>query len=126
EVWDKAVTFLYRAGRQALSRSANREAVGLFEQAIGSLGHLPRSQTTLEQAVDLRMDLRVALLALGQFDKMRAYVVEAEALARDPRRPDWLRLVVRFLRQLFRNPRPAAGRTAGLLGRGVGAAPGGR
>src|SRR5262244_1647457 len=83
EVWDKAVTFLHRAGRQAMSRSANREAVGLFEQAIGSLGHLPRSQTTLEQAVDLRMDLRVALLALGQFDKMRAYVVEAEALARD-------------------------------------------
>ena len=83
EVWDKAVTFLHRAGRQALSRSANREAVGLFEQAIGPLGHLPRSQTTLEQAVDLRLDLRVALLALGQFDKMRAYLVEAEALARD-------------------------------------------
>src|SRR5262247_344323 len=83
EVWDKAVTFLHRAGRQALSRSANREAVGLFEQAIGPLGHLPRNQTTLEQAVDLRLDLRVALLALGQFDKMRAYLVEAEALARD-------------------------------------------
>src|SRR5499426_2632248 len=83
EVWDKAVTFLHRAGRQALSRSANREAVGLFEQAIGPLGHLPRSQTTLEQAVDLRLDLRVALLALGQFDKMRAYLVEAEALAQD-------------------------------------------
>src|SRR5262249_8412094 len=60
EVWDKAVTFLHRAGRQAMSRSANREAVGLFEQAIGPLGHLPRSQTALAQAVDLRLDLRVA------------------------------------------------------------------
>src|SRR5262249_12030821 len=60
---------------------------------IGPLGHLPRSKATLAQAVDLRLDLRVALLALGQFDKMRVYLVEAEALARDladPHRLGWL------------------------------------
>src|SRR5262245_9632910 len=93
EVWDKAVTFLHRAGRQAIARSANREAVDLFEQAIVALGHLPRTQATLEQAVDLRLDLRVALLALGQFDKMRAYLREAEVLARDladPQRLGWV------------------------------------
>src|SRR5262245_28325501 len=83
EVWDKAVTFLHRAGLQAIARSANREAVDLFEQAIGPLGHLPRSQTTLAQAVDLRLELRVALLALGEFDKMGVYLGEAEGLARD-------------------------------------------
>src|SRR5262249_12633749 len=77
EVWDKAVTFLHRAGLQAIARSANREAVDLFEQAIVLLGHLPRTQATLEQAVDLRLDLRVALLALGPFDQMRAALREA-------------------------------------------------
>src|SRR5499426_1014354 len=122
EVWDKAVTFLHRAGRQALSRSANREAVGLFEQAIGSLGHLPRSQTTLEQAVDLRMDLRVALLALGQFDKMRAYLVEAEALARDLADPHRLGWVSGYLGQYFWITAQSAAETRVYLEGALGAA----
>ena len=83
EVWDKAVVFLRRAGLQAMSRSANREAIGLFEHAMGPLAHLPQSKTTLEQAVDLRPDLRVALFALGHLDKVRACLAEAEGLARD-------------------------------------------
>jgi len=122
EVWDKAVTFLHRAGRQALSRSANREAVDLFEQAIGSLDHLPRSQTTLEQAVDLRMDLRVALLALGQFDKMRAYVVEAEALARDLADPHRLGWVSGYLGQYFWITAQSAAETRVYLEGALGAA----
>ena len=41
EVWDKAVAYLRQAGTKALERSANREAVGCFEQALVALEHLP-------------------------------------------------------------------------------------
>jgi DNA-binding SARP family transcriptional activator len=101
EAWEKAVTFLQRAGVQAMTRSANREAVDLFEQTIDALGHLPQNRTTLEQAVDLRLNLRVALIALGQLDKLRAYLAEAERLARDladRRRLGWVSV---YLGQYF-------------------------
>jgi class 3 adenylate cyclase/DNA-binding IscR family transcriptional regulator len=55
QVWEKAVTYSREAGNKALARSANREAVACFEQAIAALGHLPESRTTLEQAVDMRL-----------------------------------------------------------------------
>ncbi len=83
EVWGKTATYSREAGSKALARSANREAVARFEQAIAALGHLPQSRTALEQAVDLRLDLRVALIALGELDRLQAYLVEAEGLARD-------------------------------------------
>jgi hypothetical protein len=40
-----------------LARSANREAVSDFEQALVALGHLPETRERLEQAIDLRFDL---------------------------------------------------------------------
>ena len=49
----KAVTYLRQAGAKALARSANREAVACFEQALTALRHLPESRETLEQAIDL-------------------------------------------------------------------------
>src|ERR671936_101588 len=41
EVWEKAVAYCRQAGAKAGARSANREAVVYFEQALGALGHLP-------------------------------------------------------------------------------------
>jgi predicted ATPase len=40
EVWDKAVTYCRQAGEKTMARSAHREAVGYFEQALGALPHL--------------------------------------------------------------------------------------
>ena len=40
----KAVTYLRQAGVKALARSANREAVSCFEQALTALGHLPETR----------------------------------------------------------------------------------
>ncbi len=81
-MWAKAVAFLQRAGVQALTRSANREAVGLFEQAIAALEHVPQTAEALRQAVDLRFDFRNALFALGDLPEMMSHLSEAEALAR--------------------------------------------
>src|SRR5262249_1551708 len=37
EAWDKAVAYCRQAGEKAMARSAYREAVGYFEQALGAL-----------------------------------------------------------------------------------------
>ena len=61
EVWDKALAYCRQAGEKALGRSAYREAVGSFEQALSALSHLPETRATREQAIDLRLALRSAL-----------------------------------------------------------------
>ena len=61
EVWDKALAYCRQAGEKAMARSAHREAVGYFEQALSALPHLPEQRDTLEQAIDLRLALRSAL-----------------------------------------------------------------
>jgi tetratricopeptide (TPR) repeat protein len=54
EVWDKALAYGRQAGEKAMARSAHRDAVGSFEQALSALAHLPEQHDTIEQAVDLR------------------------------------------------------------------------
>jgi class 3 adenylate cyclase/tetratricopeptide (TPR) repeat protein len=89
EVWDKALTYCRQAGEKAIARSAYREAVEYFEQALSALPHLPEQCATREQAIDLRLALRSALLPSGDLGRILAYLREAEALAEaldDPRR----------------------------------------
>ena len=82
EEWAKAVTYLQQAGAKALARSAHREAVTRFEQALTALTHLAETRETVEQAIDLRFDLRNALLPLVEWGRIEEYLREAEALAR--------------------------------------------
>ena len=82
ELWEQAVSYLHQAGLKALVRSANREAVTCFEQALVALGHRPESRETLEQAIELRFDLKTALLPLGAIERIIDYLREAEGLAR--------------------------------------------
>ncbi len=93
EVWDKALAYCRQAGARAFAQSANREAVAHFEQALGALAHLPESPATVEQAIDLRFDLRSSLVPLGALDKVLEHLREAERLARaldDRRRLGWV------------------------------------
>jgi class 3 adenylate cyclase/tetratricopeptide (TPR) repeat protein len=82
EMWEQAVTYLRQAGGTALARSANREAVTCFEQALAALQHLPESRERLEQAIDLRFDLRTSLFPLGELERIFGCLREAEGLAR--------------------------------------------
>ena len=105
EVWDKALAYCRQAGEKALARSANREAVGYFEQALSALQHLPEKRDTREQAIDLRLALRSALLPSGDFGRILASLREAESLAAaldDPRRLGQV--------SLFLSPFPLHGR----------------
>ena len=82
ERWEPAVAYLRQAGVKALARSANREAVTCFEQALTALAHLPETRERQEQAIDLRFDLRTALHPLGEFERILRCLREAEDLAR--------------------------------------------
>ena len=93
EVWDKAVTYCRQAGIKALARLAHREAVAYFEQALTALAQFPETRDTLEQAIDLRFDLRNALLPLEEQARIFDHLCAAEALAEqlgDDRRLGWI------------------------------------
>ena len=77
EQWKQAVTYFQQAGEQAVARSAHREAVAAFEQALGALQHLPDSRDTHAQAIDLRLDLRTALYPLGELGRVRVCLQDA-------------------------------------------------
>src|SRR5262245_10353013 len=89
EVWDKVLVYCRQAGEKAMVRSAYREAVGYFEQALRALPHLPETRDAHEQAIDLRLALRTALTPAGDMERILVSLREAEALAAafdDPRR----------------------------------------
>ncbi|MGH7314735.1 MAG: AAA family ATPase [Candidatus Rokuibacteriota bacterium] len=83
EIWDRAVTYLRQAGGKALERSTSPEAISFFEQALLALRHLPERQDTSEQAIDIRLDLRRALVPLGEREPIREHLQTAERLAAD-------------------------------------------
>ena len=82
ELWEKAVAYLRQAGLRAMARAANREAIAHLEQALGALRRLPATRETTELTIDIRIDLRNALLPLGDQAGMGDHLHEAEALAR--------------------------------------------
>jgi class 3 adenylate cyclase/tetratricopeptide (TPR) repeat protein len=81
DVWDKAVMYGRQAGAKAYARGADREAKAYLEQALGILQHLPESRATLEQAIDLRLDLQFAFVTLGELGSMLDHLRAAESLA---------------------------------------------
>ena len=52
---DEAVRYLRQAGNRAAARSANREAVALFEQAVAVLAELPETPEILVRTIDIRI-----------------------------------------------------------------------
>ncbi len=60
----KAVGYLHRAGDKAVARSAPREAVGFFEEALRALAGLPETTENLSEALDLYIALGPAQIAL--------------------------------------------------------------
>nr|WP_246669600.1 BTAD domain-containing putative transcriptional regulator [Bradyrhizobium sp. KBS0725] len=77
----EAVGYWRKAGQLATARSAGREAVTFFEQALHLLRTLPESQSALEQGFDIRLELRPVLLELGRGPRILECLGEAEALA---------------------------------------------
>jgi len=81
ELWAQAADYLRRAGVKAFERSANREAVVWFEQALEVVERLPDGPTTQSEAADLHLGLRNALTLLGEHERTLAHLHQAQALA---------------------------------------------
>ena len=81
EAWHKAATYLRQAGQRTMTRSSYGAAAGLFREALQALERLPESPDTLAQAIDIRLELRLALIPLGRYHDALAVMREAEGLA---------------------------------------------
>jgi transcriptional regulator with AAA-type ATPase domain/tetratricopeptide (TPR) repeat protein len=93
ERWAEAVRYAGQAGRKAFDRSANREAVASFEDALAALAHVSETPETLAEAIDIRLVARSALLQLAELSRVERYLREAETLASalgDRRRLGWV------------------------------------
>src|SRR5262249_36858537 len=82
ELWGKAVGHLRKAGLRALGRGANQEAVAHLDQALMALRHLPAAWQTIELTIDIHIEIRNALLGLGDHTRGGGHLREAQALAR--------------------------------------------
>jgi len=80
-----------------MARAANLEAVVFFERALDALANLPDRHEKLEQAVDLRLELRNALFLSGEFDRLHRCLREAESFAETLGDPEKLGRVLNFL-----------------------------
>src|SRR5262249_36995826 len=81
EVWDRAVVHLRKAGVRAVERSPKREAITCLERALAALAPLPQRRETLQDAFDIRLELRTALARLAEIRTLRERLREADALA---------------------------------------------
>jgi tetratricopeptide (TPR) repeat protein len=90
---ERAAEYLRQAGARAAARSAHREAVTFFEQALEIVEAEGPRGPALATAVDLVFDLRASLAPLGEFtrtfDHLRRAAAHAEALG-DRRRLGWV------------------------------------
>ena len=80
-LWDKAVRYSRQAGNRALDRSAARDALAAFDQALAALRELPENRERTEQLIDLCFDQRNALYALGELARLGQVLNEGRALA---------------------------------------------
>jgi class 3 adenylate cyclase/tetratricopeptide (TPR) repeat protein len=81
ELREKAVHYLRQAGAKAATRSAFHDARVWLEQALEVVEALPESPSTMEQAFEIRLELRPVLNLLGEARQALERLREAEALA---------------------------------------------
>jgi DNA-binding NtrC family response regulator/tetratricopeptide (TPR) repeat protein len=81
EMREKAAIYLRQAGNRAAARSALADARDWFEQALALLETLPPSPIFLEQAFEIRLELRPVLTQLGEPRRVLERLREAEAIA---------------------------------------------
>jgi tetratricopeptide (TPR) repeat protein len=81
ELWDRALPYLREAGVRDLAAGAQREAAACLEQAIDCLERVPDAASRKAEGIDLRIELRHALVLLGEFERMGLHLATAERLA---------------------------------------------
>jgi class 3 adenylate cyclase/tetratricopeptide (TPR) repeat protein len=77
--WVKAAHYGQVAAQKALARSAFRDATGYFESAIRAVDKLPETIEREQQAIDLRIEARLAFAPLGSMERWFGLCRDAEA-----------------------------------------------
>jgi tetratricopeptide (TPR) repeat protein len=80
-LWRKAATYLRQAGVKAEARSGLLDALEWLKQALGAARRLPEGRTTLEQAFEICLELRLVLIQLAEPRQALEFMREAEVLA---------------------------------------------
>jgi class 3 adenylate cyclase/tetratricopeptide (TPR) repeat protein len=81
--WREVVRFSRLSGGKALDHCAYIDASRFFGQAIDALAHLPWDRATLENSIDLRLQLRTVYSATSRLGEWADMAQEAEATARE-------------------------------------------
>jgi tetratricopeptide (TPR) repeat protein len=90
---ERAVEYLRQAGAKAAARSAHREAVTFYEQALEVIEADSPREDAVTTAIDLVFALRASLAPLGEFTRTLAHLHRAEERAEaigDLRRLGWI------------------------------------
>lgn len=80
EVWPAASAYGLKAAERANRSCAWYDAIKFLENAIAAAAHLPETPEALEQAIEMRIQLRVALAALSDLPRLRSVLAEARTL----------------------------------------------
>jgi predicted ATPase len=80
EIWDKALRYLWQAARKASSRWAFREAARYLDLALEVIGRMPDRDENAEQELDIRLELRTALLPAALTGRIAEIIQHAIAL----------------------------------------------
>jgi class 3 adenylate cyclase/predicted ATPase len=126
ELSDKAVRYLHQAGLKAVARSANREAVALFQEALAILDRQPETRETLREAVDIGIALGPALIAIQSAASLEVEAAYARTRERCERLDDparlfpvlWGQWYVHYNKGRYPEARAIAGRLLDVAGRG--------
>jgi predicted ATPase/class 3 adenylate cyclase len=81
ERWDRAVVFCRQAGAKAMARFALRDASAHLERALTASTHLSETREVIEQAIDVRLELRNAIYQLGEVERGMTHLRDAKSLA---------------------------------------------
>lgn len=78
QAWQKASHYGQLAARKAFARSAFRDATQYFQVAMDAVDKLPESTAREQQAIDLRIEARLAFASLGNIEQWFELCRDAE------------------------------------------------
>jgi tetratricopeptide (TPR) repeat protein len=81
EDWDRALHYLWQAGRRATQQFADLEAMNYLERALEVAQKLPSKKRSYADEIDIRFELHNALVPLGRQQRNLEVLLAAEKLA---------------------------------------------
>src|SRR6185295_18974038 len=90
ELWDKALGYLRQAARKASARWAFREASRYLELALDAIKRLADHPNNIAQEIDIRLDLRNALVPQARHTKVAEILERASNLGEEIGDPERL------------------------------------